>query len=70
MAENLVYCEEFFDKEVKEDINFNLFLKKLRRITELPILVLDEIINGNISILFKNIFIKQFITIGEMVLIS
>ena len=68
IRENLNYCEKYFESEFLSDNDLKLFFKKVKRITQLPIIVLEEIINGKVSIVSKNIFIKQFITITEMVL--
>lgn len=67
IIENLSFCETFFEGEVKTSSKLNIFLRKLKKITLLPIVILIEILNANTSLRARKLFITQCMNISVQV---
>ncbi len=67
IIENISFCETFFEGEIKTNSKLNIFLRKLKKITLLPIIILIELLNGNTSLIARKQFISECIKISLMV---
>ncbi len=67
IIENISFCETFFEGEIKTNSKLNIFLRKLKKITLLPIIILIDTLNGNTSLKARKQYISECMKISLQV---
>lgn len=69
IIENISFSETFFEGEIQKSSELNIFLRKLKKITLLPIIILIELLNGNTSLSARKKYISQCMNISLQVIV-